>query len=173
MKKLLALAGVLVAIFVFVTVAGSWMEPRHVVSRTRRFAAQPERVWTALLSIRQLPFDRSDLKEMERAPDKDRVPPSIEVLGSPVRINASIEHPPAKLAIKTTEEGLAYSGTWTFTLSPENDYTRVAVTEDAEVHSRPLRFVVGHVLGEDVLIESVFRALTRKLSESPRTTGGD
>jgi hypothetical protein len=173
MKKLLALAGVLVAILVFVTVAGSWMEPRHVVSRTRRFAAQPQRVWTALLSIRQLPFDRSDLKEMERAPDRDRVPPSIEVLGSPVRINASIEHPPAKLATKKTEEGLAYSGTWTFTLSPENDYTRVAVTEDAEVHSRPLRFVVGHVLGEDVLIESVFRALTRKLSESPRTTGGD
>ncbi|MFI5198682.1 MAG: SRPBCC domain-containing protein [Thermoanaerobaculia bacterium] len=173
MKKLLALAGVLVAALVLVTVAGSWMEPRHVVSRTRRFAASPERVWTALLSIRQLPFDRSDLKEMERALDKNRVPASIEVLGAPVRIEAPIVHPPAELLVKTTEEGLAYSGTWRFTLSPENDDTLVAVTEDAEIHSRPLRFVVGHVLGEDVLIEGVFRALTRKLSEAPRTTGGD
>ncbi|MFI5197040.1 MAG: hypothetical protein ACHQJD_00320 [Thermoanaerobaculia bacterium] len=173
MKKLLALAGVLVATLVLVTMAGSWMEPRHVVSRTRRFAASPERVWTALLSIRQLPFDRSDLREMERAPDKDRVPPSIEVLGSPVSIYAPIEHPPAELLVKTTEEGLAYSGSWRFQLSQENDYTRVAVTEDAEIHSRPLRFVVGQVLGEDVLIESVFRALTRKLSEAPRMTGGD
>src|ERR1019366_10559115 len=90
MKKLLALAGVLVAALVLVTVAGSWMEPRPVVSRTLRFAASPERVWTALLSIRQLPFDRSDLKEMERALDKDRFPASIEVLGSRVRIEAPI-----------------------------------------------------------------------------------
>jgi hypothetical protein len=173
MKKLLALAGLLVATLVLVTVAGSWMEPRHVVSRTRRFAASPERLWTALLSIRQLPFDRSDLKEMERAPDRDRVPPSIEILGSPVKIAASIEHPPTELLVKTTEEGLAYFGTWRFTLSPENNTTRLTVIEDAKIHSRPLRFVVGHVLGEDVLIEGVFRALTRKLSEAGRTTGGD
>lgn len=173
MKKLLALAGVLVAALVLVTVAGAWMEPRHVVSRTRRFAASPERVWTALLSIRQLPFDRSDLKAIESALEKDRVPASIEVLGSPVRIEAPIVHSPAQLVVKTTEEGLACSGTWTFTLSPENAYTRLAVTEDAAIRSRPLRFVVGYVLGEDVLIEGVFRALTRKLSEAPRTTGGD
>jgi len=173
MRKLLTLAGVLVAALVLVTVAGAWMEPQHVVSRTRRFAASPERVWTALLSIRQLPFDRSDLKNMESALEKDRVPASIEVLGSPVRIEAPIVHPPARLVVKTAEEGLAYSGTWTFTLSPENDYTRIAVTEDAAIRSRPLRFVVGHVLGEDVLIEGVFRALARKLTETPRTTGGD
>jgi hypothetical protein len=54
-----------------------------------------------------------------------------------VRIEAPIVHPPAKLVVKTTEEGLAYSGTWTFTPSPENDYTRLAVTENAAIHSRP------------------------------------
>lgn len=173
MRKLLVLAGFLVAGFVLLVVAGAWMEPRHLVSRTRRFGAPPERVWTALLSIRQLPIDRSDLRIMESAVEKNRLPPSIEVLGSPVRIEASTQRAPVELVVLTTEPGLAYSGTWTFALAPENDATRLTVTEDAAIRSRPMRFVVGRILGEDVLIEGIFRAVARKLVEAPRTTGGD
>ena len=173
MKKLLILVGLPVAGFVLLVVAGAWMEPKHVVSRTRRFGAPPERVWTALLSIRQLPIDRSDLRIMESAVDKDRLPPSIEVLGSPVKIEARAQQAPVKLVVVTAEPGLVYSGTWTFVLISENDATRLNVTEDAAIRSRPMRFVVGRILGEDVLIKGIFRAVARKLVETPRTTGGD
>ncbi|HEX7616391.1 MAG TPA: hypothetical protein VF554_14095 [Thermoanaerobaculia bacterium] len=173
MKRLLVLVCVLIAGFVLVFVGGAWMEPQHVLSRTRVFGAPPERVWRALLSIRQLPFDRSDLKIMESAIEKNRLPPSIEILGSPVRIEARIQRPPVELVFFTTEPGLAYSGTWSFSLAPENDATRLKVTEDATIHSRPLRFVVGRILGEDLLIEGVFRAVARKLRETPRTTDGN
>ncbi len=173
MKKLLILVGLPVAAFVLLVVAGAWMEPKHVVSRTRRFGAPPERVWTALLSIRQLPIDRSDLRIMESAVDKDRLPPSIEVLGSPVKIEARAQQAPLKLVVLTTEPGLVYSGTWTFVLVSENDATRLTVTEDAAIRSKPMRFVVGRILGEDVLIKGIFRAVARKLVETPRTTGGD
>jgi len=173
MKKFLFFGGVLVGGFVLLILAGAWMEPQHLVSRTRRFGSPPERVWTALLSIRQLPFDRSDLKMMESAVEKDRLPPSIEVLGSPVRIEARAQQAPYKLVVATVEPGLAYSGTWTFVLVPESDVTRLTVTEDAAIHSKAMRFVVGRILGEDVLIEGIFRAVARKLVEVPRTTGGD
>jgi uncharacterized protein YndB with AHSA1/START domain len=173
MKKFLVFAGVLVAGFALVVVAGAWMEPRHSVSRTRSFGASPERVWSALLSIRQLPIDRSDLKIMESALEKDRLPPSVEVLGSPVKIEARVLQAPYRLAVVTTEADLAYPGTWTFTLAPENEGTRLTVTEDAVIHSWTTRFVVGRILGEDVLVDGIFKAVARKLSESPRTTGGD
>jgi hypothetical protein len=173
MKKLLVLAGILVAGFVLLAVAGAWMEPQHVVSRTRRFAAPTVRVWTALLSVRQLPIDRSDLNNMESAAEKDRLPPSIEVLGSPVKIEARTLQAPVKLVVLTTEPDLAYSGTWTFTLGSENDGTRMTISENATIHSPPVRFVVGRILGEDVLIEGIFKAVARKLRESPRTTDGN
>lgn len=173
MKKLLVLVGVPIAGFVLLVLAGAWMSPRHLVSRTRLFGAPPERVWTALLSVRQLPYDRSNLKNIESPLEKDRLPPSIEVLGSPVRIEARTQSAPVKLVVLTTEPGLGYSGAWTFTLAPENDGTRLKVTEDAEIRSRPMRFVVGRILGEDVLIEGIFRAVARKLVETPKTTGGD
>jgi hypothetical protein len=172
MKKLLFLGGVLVGGFVLLILAGAWMEPQHLVSRTRLFASPPERVWTALLSIRHLPFDRSDLKIMESALEKDRLPPSIEILGSPVRIEARAQAAPIKLVVVTTEPGLAYSGTWTFVLVSEGDVTRLTVTEDAAIRSQAMRFVVGRILGEDVLIEGIFRAVARKLVETPRSTGG-
>src|SRR5450759_2479755 len=173
MKKLLVLVGIPVAGFVLLVLAGAFMEPQHLVSRTHRFEAPPERVWTALLSIRQLPFDRSDLNNIVSPLEKDRLPPSIEVLGSPVQIEARTQRAPYKLVVLTTEPGLVYSGTWTFALAPENDATRLTVTEDAAIRSRPMRFVVGRILGEDVLIEGIFRAVARKLVETPRTTGGD
>lgn len=173
MKKLLILAGVLAAAVVLLVVAGAWMEPRHQVSRTRVFAATPERVWTAILSIRQLPIDRSDLKLLESPLEKDRLPPSIEVLGTPVLIEASRLVAPRNLVIITRGPDLAYPGTWTFTLVPENDATRLTVTEDASIQSPPLRFLVGRILGEDILIDGIFKAVARKLAETPRTTGGD
>jgi len=173
MKKLLLLVGILVAGFVLLVVAGSWMEPQHVVSRTRRFAAPIERVWTALLSVRQLPIDRSDLRNMESAAEKDRLPPSIEVLGSPVKIEARTLQAPVKLVVLTADPGLPYSGTWTFTLGSESDGSRMTIVEDATIHSRPMRFVVGRILGEDVLIEGIFKAVGRKLRETPRTTDGN
>lgn len=173
MKRLLVFLGVLVALVVLITLIGAGMDAEHVVRGSRLFAAPPERVWSALLSIRQLPLDRSDLRNIESASEKDRMPSSVEILGSPVKIDAPTQRPPAELVVATAEKELAYSGTWTFRLAPENDVTRLTIVEDATIRSRPLRFFVKTVLGEDVLIEGIFRAVKRKLSESPRTTGGD
>ena len=172
MKKILVFSAFLVGVFVLVTMAGAGMKAEHVAKGSRLYAAPPERVWTALLSIRQLPFDRSDLANMESPVEKNRMPTSLEVLGSLIRIEAPTQRPPVQLVVKTVEPGLAYSGTWTIVLTPQDDKTRVTIVEDATIRSRALRFFVRTILGDDVLIEGIFRAVTRKLSEAPRTLGG-
>jgi hypothetical protein len=171
MKKFLTISGVLIGLFLVVFVAGAGMKEKHVAKASRLFTAPPERVWSALLSIRQLPIDRSDLANMESV-EKNRVPASLEILGSPVRIEALTQRPPVQLVVRTVEPGLAYSGTWTIVLAPENDQTRVTIVEDATIRSRTLRFFVRTVLGDDILLEGIFRAVRRKLSEAPRTVGG-
>jgi hypothetical protein len=171
MKRFLRVSAVLVGLVLVIFVAGAGMNAKHVVKASRLYAAPPERVWTALLSIRQLPFDRSDVANMESV-ERSRVPASLEVLGSPIRIEAPTERPPFQLVVKTVDPDLAYSGTWTIVLAPENDKTRVTIVEDATIRSRGLRFLVRTILGNDVLLEGIFRAVTRKLSEAPRTLGG-
>jgi hypothetical protein len=172
MKKLLVFSAVLVGLLLLVTMAGAGMKATHVAKASRLYEATPERVWTALLSIRQLPFDRSDLANIESPLEKDRVPASLEVLGSPIRIEAPTQRPPVQLVVKTVEPGLAYSGTWTIVLTPEDDKTRVTIVEEATIRSRALRFFVRTILGDDVLLEGIFRAVKRKLSEGPRMLGG-
>ena len=172
MKRVLVFSAVLVGLLLLVTMAGAGMKAQHVAKASRLYAAPPERVWTALLSIRQLPLDRSDLANIESPIEKNRVPASLEILGSPIRIEAPTQRPPVELVVKTVEPGLAYSGTWTIVLTPEDDKTRVTIVEDATIRSRALRFFVRTILGDDVLLEGIFRALTRKLSEGPRTLGG-
>jgi hypothetical protein len=172
MKRVLVFSAVLVGLLLLVTMAGAGMKAQHVAKASRLYAAPPERVWTALLSIRQLPLDRSDLANIESPIEKNRVPASLEILGSPIRIEAPTQRPPVELVVKTVEPGLAYSGTWTIVLTPEDDKTRVTIVEDATIRSRALRFFVRTILGDDVLLEGIFRAVRRKLSEAPRTLGG-
>src|SRR5512141_1344723 len=124
MKKFLTFVAVLVGLFLVVTAAGAGMKAKHVSRASRLFAAPPERVWTALLSIRQLPFDRSDLANIDSPAEKNRMPSSLEVLGSPIRIESSIQQPPVQLVVQTVEPGLRYSGTWTIVLTREIDGTR-------------------------------------------------
>jgi hypothetical protein len=172
MKKLLRISAVLVGLVLVVLVVGSGMNANHVAKASRLFAAPPERVWTALLSIRQLPWDRSDLANIDSLAEKNRVPTSLEVVGTPIRIEAPIQRPPVQLVVQTVEPGLKYSGTWTIVLSRENDGTRVTIVEDARISSRALRFFVRTILGDEILLDGIFRAITRKLAEAPRTLAG-
>jgi hypothetical protein len=168
MKAALRFLGFCALVVVAMFLVGAGMSARHVLTRRTSFAASQERVWSALLSIRQLPVDRSDLRAVDLGVGS-RPPGSIEVVGTAVKIEIETFRPPRELVVKTSDPDVPYGGTWTFLLESEtNDLTRLTVTEDAEVRSRFLRFVV-RVLGQDeVLVNGIFRAVRRKLAETPR-----
>ncbi len=168
MKTLLKVLGFCVAAVVVMMMVGSGMAERHVVTRRMSFAASPEKVWSALLSIRQLPIDRSDLRAVDQG-TATRPPDAIEVVGSPVKIEIETFRPPRSLVVKTTDPDIAYGGTWTFELELESEQlTRLTVVEDAAVHGRLLRFAVRTFGLDDSLIEGIFRAVKRKLTETAR-----
>jgi hypothetical protein len=166
-KALLKLLGFCVVAVLVMIMVGAGMPPRHVVTRRKSFAAPPERVWSALLSIRQLPIDRSDLRSVDLG--TATTPPStVEVVGTPVKIMFDTFRPPRTLVVKTVEADVSYGGTWTFELELETaQITRLTVTEEAEVRGRLLRFAVRAFGLDDSLIEGVFRAVKRKLLETP------
>jgi hypothetical protein len=156
-----------VAAVVVMAMVGAGLPQKHVVTRRKSFAAPPERVWSALLSIRQLPYDRSDLRAVDQG-TATAPPTAIEVVGSPVAITFETFRPPRTLVVRTTEPDVAYGGTWTFELEMETaQITKVTVTEEAEVRGRLVRFAVRTFGLEDTLIEGVFRAVKRKLVETP------
>jgi uncharacterized protein YndB with AHSA1/START domain len=166
-KTLLKFLAFCVAAVLVMAMIGAGLPLRHVVTRRMSFAAPPERVWSALLSIRQLPMDRSDLRAIDQG-TATMPPAAIEVVGTPVKITYDTFRPPRTLVVRTAEPDVAYGGTWTFELEMETaQITRLTVTEEAEVRGRLVRFAVRALGLDDSLIEGVFRAVKRKLIETP------
>ncbi|HEY3350559.1 MAG TPA: SRPBCC family protein [Thermoanaerobaculia bacterium] len=167
MKAALRFLAFCVVAVVVMAMVGAGLPQKHVVTRRKSFAASPERVWSALLSIRQLPVDRSDLRAVDQGV-ATAPPTAIEVIGSPVAITFETFRPPRLLVVRTTEPDVSYGGTWTFELELETaQITKLTVTEEAEVHGRLLRFAVRTFDLDDALVEGVFRAVKRKLVETP------
>jgi hypothetical protein len=167
MKALLKFLAFCAAAVAVMYMIGAGMKPQHIVTRRMSFAAPPERVWSALLSIRQLPVDRSDMRALDQG-TATRPPDSIEVVGTPVKIEIDTFRPPYGLVVKTVEPDVSWSGTWTFDLAIESSQiTKLTVTEEAEVHGRLLRFAVRSLNLEDSLLDGIFRAIKRKLVATP------
>lgn len=168
MKAALRFLGVCAVAVAVMYMIGAGLSPRHVVTRRRSFAAPPERVWSALLSIRQLPMDRSDLRAVDQG-TATRPPDAIEVVGTPVKIEMEVFRPPRSLVVKTVDPDVSYGGTWTFEIELESaQITKLTVTEEAEVRGRLLRFAVRTFGLDETLIDGIFRAVRRKLTETPR-----
>jgi hypothetical protein len=167
MKAALKFLAFCVVAVVVMTMVGAGLPQHHVLTRRKSFAAPPDRVWSALLSIRQLPVDRSDLRAVDQG--TATAPPStIEVVGSPVKLTFDTFRPPRLLVVRTAEPDVAWGGTWTFEIEIEAaQITKITVTEEAEVRGRLLRFAVRTFGLDDALIEGVFRAVKRKLVETP------
>jgi hypothetical protein len=168
MKAVLKFLAFCVLVVIGATMIGAGMTPHQRLTRSRVFAAPADRVWSALLSIRQLPYDRSDLRLVDQG-TATRPPDSIEVVGTPVTISIETFRPPRELVVKTTDPSIPYGGTWTFVLAPDgNDLTKLTVVEEAEVRGRLVRFCVRAFGMDDMLVEGIFRAVKRNLVETPR-----
>ena len=171
MKAFLRFLAFLAAAVVAAYMVGASMPQAHSLSRSKTFLAPPERVWSAILSIRQLPYDRSDLRSIDRGAST-QPQDSIEVVGGPVKLSWEVFHPPRDFVVKTVDPGLAYGGTWQVTLTPDgNGLTKVTVDEEAFVRGRLLRFFVRTFGLDDVLIEGIFRAIQRKIVVPPQAAG--
>jgi uncharacterized protein YndB with AHSA1/START domain len=167
-KALLKFLAFCLAAVAVMYMVGASMTSHHLLTRRMSYAAPPERVWSALLSIRQLPYDRSDLRAVDQG-TATAPPSSVEVVGTPVALEIETFRPPRTLVVKTTDPRVPWGGTWTFEIDLESSQiTKLTVTEDAEVRSRLLRFAVRTFGFDDFLVDGIFRAVRRKLTETPR-----
>src|SRR5687767_3417406 len=67
-------AGGLVALVVLIAVAGSLLPVGHVATRRATFRRPAADVWAAITEIEKFPAWRSDLKSVERLPDREGRP---------------------------------------------------------------------------------------------------
>ncbi len=157
-------AAVLVALIV--TVVGSMLPKAHSVSRAARLRIAPDALYAVLTDVAQYQSWRTDVKSLQRLPDKDGKPAWIEDVGGmkiPMRFERMER--PSLLVGRIDSSELAFGGTWTYRIAPAaGGGSDLTITEDGEVYNPIFRFMSRFVFGHYATMDAYLKNLRARTS---------
>jgi uncharacterized protein YndB with AHSA1/START domain len=167
MKTVLVVSAILVLLAIVVVAIGAMLPVKHVASRSATLPASPEAVWRLITDINGFPAWRSDVKAVERLPDRDAKPVWVEDTTSG-RITLAVDRaePPRLLVLRIADPDLPFGGTWTYELSPDGSRTVLKITENGEVYNPVFRFVSRFVFGHEGTIKGYLAAIEKRTSSA-------
>jgi uncharacterized protein YndB with AHSA1/START domain len=163
MKWIFLAALTIATLIALVAIVGSWLPRSHRASRDRIVAAAPEAVWSAITEVEAFPSWRSDVRKVQRLPDRDGRRVWVEDGRSgKMTFVAERSEPPRLLVARIADPDLPFGGAWTYEIAPAGGGSRVTITEDGEIYNPLFRFVARFILGYEGTIASYLAALEKK-----------
>ena len=165
MKWLVIVVATIALLVALTALVGSRLPRSHRASREQVLAASPEAVWTAVTDVQAFPSWRTDVRTVQRLPDRAGRPVWIEEGGSG-KMTLAVERwePPRILVVRIADPDLPFGGTWTYEITPAAEGSRLKITEDGEVYNPLFRFMARFVFGYEGTIGSYMSALEKRFS---------
>ena len=112
MKWLVIAAGAVVVLVVAALVVGWLLPEKHTASQQASFQTSPETVWALITDVEKFPSWRSDVKTVERRPNRDGQPVWVEQ-GTNGRITFAVERSdrPRQLVVRIADPDLPFADT--------------------------------------------------------------
>ena len=170
---LLAL-GLVIGVSALVLLIGSRLPQRHVVSRSAHFNVPPESLWETVADFGAQPSWRTDLRRVERLPDREGRPvwQEVDKRGQALTLETVESNPPRRLVRRIADEHLSFGGQWIIEIGEFGEVTALTVTEDGEVYNPVLRFISRFIIGQTSTIDGYLKALGKKLGVEVSITPG-
>ena len=167
MKTVLIVSALVVVVAIVVVAIGAMLPVQHVASRSATLAASPEQVWRLITDVNGFPAWRSDVKAVERLPDRDGKPVWVEDTTSG-RITLAVDRaePPRLLVLRIADPDLPFGGTWTYELSADGTRTVLKITENGEVYNPLFRFMSRFIFGHEGTIKGYLAALEKQVASA-------
>jgi uncharacterized protein YndB with AHSA1/START domain len=167
MKWVWIILGVLVGLVAVVWIIGALLPKSHVATRMARYNQPPEKIWEAITDVEGMKAWRSELKAVERLPDKNGKPAWVEDMGNVGKMPLEVEvlEPPRRLITRIASTKLPFGGTWTFEIAPAEGGATLRITETGEVYPAFFRFMSRFIFGYTSTIETYLKDLGRKFGE--------
>ena len=166
MKWMLIAGAVLVGVVGLALIVGWSLPVKHVASRQGVFRAAPEDIWKAITDVDSFPSWRSDVKKVERFPDRNGAKVWAED-GSNGRITMAVEKSdsPRLLVVRIADPDLPFGGTWTYEITPASaGATTLTITENGEIYNPIFRVMARFVFGYEGTMKAYLAALDRRLA---------
>lgn len=158
--------GVLVLVGVLVALVGARLPVAHSVTRTINLALAPDALYARLSDVDRYQEWRTDLKRLERLPDRQGMPAWIEHTSSG-RLPLAFEHMdrPSQLVARITDPSLPFGGTWTYRIAPGQAGSQLSITEDGAVYNVIFRFLSRFVFGHTATIDRFITQLQASIEQ--------
>jgi hypothetical protein len=157
----------LAVLALIVAIIGALLPKAHTASRTARVALPPDALYTLLTDIDRFPDWRTDVKRVERLPDRNGLPAWIEHgrHGAIPLFSERMERP--SRLVGRIGEGLAFGGTWTYRIAPAPGGSELTITEDGEIYNPGFRFLARFVFGYYSTLDGYIKDLQAKVAATP------
>jgi hypothetical protein len=167
MKWVALAAGLVVLAVAAIALVGSLLPRDHVAARSARFHRPPQAVWDIIADPLAGVSWRSDLRLVERLPDRDGrlVWRETSGNGDALTLELVADEPPRRRVVRIADPSLPFGGTWTYELAGEGDAVRVTITENGEVRNPVFRFLARFVFGHGGTMETFLKMLGARLGE--------
>jgi len=164
MKWMLIVGSVLVVIILVTLIVGWSLPVKHTASRRATFATPPDAVWKVLTDVDAYPQWRSDLKKVERLPDRDGRTAWTEE-GTNGRITFVVERSeaPRVLVTRIADPNLPFGGSWTYEIAPSAGGSTLTITENGEVYNPIFRVMSRFVFGHEATMTAYLGHLEARL----------
>jgi uncharacterized protein YndB with AHSA1/START domain len=166
MMKWILIAGVLVVVLVVAALVVGWLLPeKHHATRHATLPASPEAVWALMTDVDAFPTWRSDVKRVERLPDRAGRPVWIEH-GSGGRVTFAVDEsdPPRRLVVRIADRDLPFGGTWTYNIAPVAGGASLTIIEDGAIYNPLFRVMARFVFGYESTMSAYLAAAQRRLA---------
>ena len=162
LRILILVVGGIVALVLLLIAIGYALPINHVATREASLAAPPERVFSVLRDVEKFPTWRSDVKSVEML----ATTPALrwrERGDNDITFEMETVEAPRKIVTRIVDRTLAFGGSWTYELSPQDGGTRLVITENGEVYNPLFRFMSRFVFGHTATIDKFLEDLGRYL----------
>jgi uncharacterized protein YndB with AHSA1/START domain len=160
MRWILWTVAAIAIVGVLVVLIGYSLPKDHSVSRTARVAMPPDAVYALLTDVDKYPSWRSNVKSLERHPDRGGRPAwTEEASGMKIPLHFEKMERPSLLVSRIADPSLPFGGTWTYRISPSGTGSEVTITEDGEVYNPFFRFMSRFVFGHYATLDEFVKHL--------------
>ena len=163
------IALVLVACFDLAFLMGRRLPATHTVSRTLILNQSPVATWAAITDYGHQPQWRSDLKSVERLPDRNgrEVWREHYRMGGSETLETTEAVAPVYLVRTIADENGPVAGSWAFGIEPTGRGSRVTITEHGLIRNPFFRFASEYIFRYRY-IDDYLKALAGKFKQPPQ-----
>lgn len=158
--------GAVIVLVALMAIIGKSLPQGHVAARRVRLRQPAETIWQAISDIDGFTSWRTNLKRLERLPDRDGKPVWREFTSQGTLTLEQIEAvPPRRMVGRIADPKLPFGGTWTYEIEPADGGSQVTITENGEIYNPLFRFLARYFFGYHGALETYLKQLGKKFGE--------